>query len=123
MTQSELRLEVNSARVAEQKPLRTPTGGTVHFTPPLSEEFWWARVPLGKSQAVVCFPKFTTIGIGFQHETDWNTNLPYTEPAEEIFDHIKHNKGRCRADRETCLRAIRLLQEWAGQHIQAARRA
>jgi hypothetical protein len=109
-----LQVQVNGAHVSDRPPIQTPSGGTILVTPPLTSEFWLARVPVAKQQAVVCFPKFGTIGIGFQHEDDWNTNLPYTVPAEEIYDHIKHNKA-CRASKETCIAAIRLLSDYAAQ--------
>lgn len=113
-----LKLQINKATVRDNPPLRSPRGGTICITPPIGEDFWMARVPLGQGQAVVCFPKFLTIGIGFQKETDWNTNLPYTSSAGEIYDHIKHNKGpRCKATRADCLFAIEMLQEFAAQRV------
>ena len=80
------------------------------ITPPIDEDFWMMRVPLSEQQSIVCFPKFSTIGIGFQHEEDWNTNLPYTCEAREIFEHIAHNKGDDSIQDEDCLKAIILLQ-------------
>jgi hypothetical protein len=66
----------------------------------------------------VCFPKFATIGIGFQHEEDWNTNLPYTTPADEIFKHISHNKGDDAIKDSDCLLAIVAIQEELKRHLQ-----
>jgi hypothetical protein len=66
---------------------------TVIMTPPISGDYWAYRVKLTDTQAVVGFPKFFTIGIGFAEEEDWNTNLPYTSTAEAITDHIWHNHG------------------------------
>jgi len=85
--------------------------GVLAVTPALDEDYWFMRVPLTDKQAIVAFPKFSTYGIGFQHEDDWNTNLPYVCGAEEIYDHIKHNKGNSSIRRERCLKAIRMLQE------------
>ena len=71
--------------------------GGVALTPPVSENYWSHRVRLSDTQAVIGFPKFSTIGIGFAVEEDsWNTNLPYTCPTDKILKHIKHiidNKG------------------------------
>ena len=83
------------------------------LTPALDEDYWRYRVRLSESQAVLGFPKFLTIGIGFAQEEDWNTNLPYTCDAEEIYDHIAHNKGDDSITREDCLTAIRMIQEAA----------
>ena len=74
---------------------------------------WIARVPLTDTQAIIAFPKFGTIGIGFEKETDWNTNLPYSCDYLEIYNHIKHNKGDTRIRKAKCLDAIRALQTYA----------
>lgn len=63
------------------------------MTPPLTEDFWQYRVVVADGQAVVGFPKFFTIGIGFAVEEDWNTNLPYSMDTARIRDHIWHNRG------------------------------
>lgn len=68
------------------------------------------RVKVSENQAVVCFPKFNTYGIGFQCEKDWNTNLPYTCDAYEIYDHIAHNKGDDSIPDEQCVLATQALQ-------------
>lgn len=83
------------------------------ITPPINENFWIMRVPLSKTQAVVAFPKFSVIGIGFQKETDWNTNLPSGTCAIEIYEHIKHNKGDAKIPRGACIEAICMLQKKA----------
>lgn len=90
----------------------TPTfaGGTAMFTPPVGEGYWAYRVRVGDGQAVVGFPKFTTIGVGFAAETDWNTNLPWTCETEVIFKHIAHNKGDDSISDEDCIEAIKLIQ-------------
>lgn len=96
---------------------RTTTYGSgsvsVSLTPMIDEGYWTYRVRLSDSQAVVGFPKFGTIGVGFAVEGDWNTNLPYTCGAEEIRDHILHNKGDDSIADESVLDAIRLVQEAA----------
>ena len=97
---------------------RTPNFGGVMLTPPVGDDYWSHRVCVGGGQAVVAFPKFSTIGIGFAVEdVDWNTNLPWTMGTDEIFNHIIHNKnpkdlcdGESIAD-EDCRQAIVMLQE------------
>jgi hypothetical protein len=88
----------------------TPTIGPAMITPPISEGYWTYRVRVGETQAIVGFPKFNTIGIGFAVEEDWNTNLPYTCGTEEIYEHIEHNKGDDSISREDCLRAIEMVR-------------
>jgi len=78
-------------------------------TPAIDEDYWLYRVRLTQTQAVVAFPKFGTIGIGFAVEEDWNTNLPWTTLAEKILDHIWHNAGPG-VDYDDALDAIRLIQ-------------
>ena len=105
-------LEVNGSFVKDDAPIKI--GNTIAMiTPPLNDEYWLARVPVSDSQAIVCFPKFGTIGIGFQHEEDWNTNLPYTSDAERIFNHIRHNKGDDTIEDAACIAAIQELQKFA----------
>lgn len=83
----------------------------IMITPPLDEDYWLFRVPLSDKQAIVGFPKFGTIGIGFQHEDyDWNTNFPYQCDALEIFNHIKDNKGDETIPDEDCIKAIQMIQ-------------
>lgn len=81
----------------------------VKVTPAISPEYWLMRVPVSDKQAVVCFKKFGLFGIGFQHEVDWNTNLPSSVPANTIYEHIEVN--RMGANKATCIKAIKLLQE------------
>lgn len=90
---------------------KTVRVGIVALTPSVGEDYWSYRVMVGETQAIVAFPKFSTIGIGFAQEDDWNSNLPYTLPAERIFDHIKHNKGNDSIADDDCLRAIRMIQD------------
>ena len=81
------------------------------ITPPLDSDYWIMRVPLSDKQAVVAFPKFTTVGIGFQYEDDdWNVNLPYQCEAREIYNHIRRNKGDDSIPDESCVKAIEMLK-------------
>jgi len=84
---------------------------TLLLTPPIGESYWLYRVRLTDRQAIVGFPKFFTIGIGFAAEEDWNTNLPYTCDAEEIYRHIRHNKADDTISDADCLTAIRMIQD------------
>jgi hypothetical protein len=99
---------------------KTPTYGTdkgsiLMTTPPIDETYWTYRVKLFNDQAIIGFPKFFTIGIGFAQEEDWNTNLPYSCPAEQILDHIWHNHKYDQITREQALEAIRLIQAQANK--------
>lgn len=97
--------------------------GSVMITPPLDAGYFIARVPLFQDQAIVCFPKFGTIGCGFAQEEDWNTNLPLGLDAERIYSHIKHNKKYAEISDEQCLNAIRELQTWLESVTRAAEAA
>lgn len=89
----------------------SPVIGPFIMTPPIDDDYWRWRVIVGDGQAIVGFPKFGTVGIGFAREEDWNANLPYTQPAEAIFEHIAHNKGDDSIPDERCLTAIRMVQD------------
>lgn len=106
-TQRQLTLEIKGQ---ENK---TPVIGRAMITPPIDESYWQFRVRLTDTQAIVGFPKFATIGIGFAVEEDWNTNLPYTCGTEEIYEHIAHNAGDSSITREDCVAAIAMIQEAA----------
>lgn len=87
---------------------------TFIVAPWTDEKYWRYRVAVSENQAIVGFPKFNTVGIGFQIEEDWNTNLPYTEKAETILNHIWHNRGKGNNGttfRQRCLDAIRMIQQ------------
>jgi len=91
---------------------------TALFTPPISEDYWEYRVMVADGQAVIGFPKFFTIGIGFAVEDyDWNTNLPYTVEAEDILRHIWKNRGDNLPDNDESLdkvlAAIKMIQDAA----------
>lgn len=82
----------------------------ISITPAIGEDYWAYRVIVGEHQAIVGFPKFSTVGIGFAVEEDWNTNLPYRCDTDEIWNHIKHNKGDEAIPDEWCIEAIKLIQ-------------
>lgn len=101
---------------------RTPIiGGVAMVTPSLGEDYWAYRVQLSDKQAVLGFPKFMTIGVGFAVEDDWNTNLPYTCGTDEIFEHIKHNKGDDAIADDDVRAAIALVQQAAREDRDGAR--
>ena len=70
------------------------------------------------SPTAVGFPKFMQIGIGFQQEEDWNSNLPSTTSAEDIFNHIKDNKGDDSIPDERCIEAIEMIRTAATAYKQ-----
>ena len=85
--------------------------GPFMITPGIDEDYWAYRVRLTDAQAVIAFPKFGTLGVGFAQEEDWNTNFPYTCATDEIWRHIRHNKGDEAISDEDCIAAIRLIQD------------
>ena len=105
-------MRLERRKTADRTAMFRGGGGTVMVTP-ISPDYWSYRVRLTPKQSVIGFPKFSTIGIGFAHETDWNTNLPYQCTAEEIFEHIKHNAGDPDITRDQIIDAIRLIQRAA----------
>lgn len=109
----DLKLEINSEFAGTNTDITIPGVATLMLTPPLDEDYWMFRVKLAQDQAILGFPKFSTIGIGFAQEEDWNTNLPYTCPAEQIYSHIAHNKKYDEITDEQCLAAIKMIQDAA----------
>jgi hypothetical protein len=107
-----MKVEINSQFMEENTEFKVGKS-LVAVTPPLDEDYWLFRVRLSDKQAIVGFPKFFTIGIGFRVEEDWNTNLPYSCGAEEIYNHIKHNKGDDSISDEACIDAIKAIQKQA----------
>lgn len=89
--------------------------GLVIATPPISEDYWEYRVRLTDHQAVIGFPKFFTVGIGFAVEdADWNTNLPYLNcTAERITEHIWVNRGSDEITRDMVIEAVQMIREAA----------
>ena len=82
----------------------------VMMTPPVGQDYWLFRVKLFQYQATVAFPKFGTIGIGFAIEdANWNTNLPYSFPPEQIYSHIRENKKFDEITKDECIQAIALV--------------
>jgi hypothetical protein len=80
------------------------------ITPPVGQDYWLFRVKLFKEHAIIGFPKFSTIGIGFAIEdADWNTNLPYDYSPEQIYSHIKANRKYDEITKEECIKAIALI--------------
>jgi hypothetical protein len=105
----DLKLEVREGAIADIQPL---TRFGILVTPDINEDFWLLRVKVSDTQAVVGFPKFTLLGIGFQVEADdWNTNLPSQTPAEQIFQHIARNKGDESIPDKRCIEAIKMIQD------------
>lgn len=102
------------ALVLERKdqPDGTRVVGPAALPPTLDADYWAYRVRLTDHQAVIGFPKFGTIGIGFaveHHST--NTNLPYRLPAGQIADHIACNKGGDQILDEDVVRAVQMIRE------------
>lgn len=107
-----MQVEINQNSIKVNLPIKG-----ILITPAVDEDYWLLRVPVSEHQAIVAFPKFGTIGIGFQHEEDWNTNLPYTNKAQKIFNHISHNKGDDSISDEDCIKAIEMLQEAIKEYL------
>jgi hypothetical protein len=92
-------------------------GNTVVMTAPnVNEDYWLFRVRLYKDQAILGFPKFGLIGIGFAQERDWNTNLPSSADTMKIFNWIKRNKKYRSIPDEKVIEAIKIVQEAAKQY-------
>jgi len=105
-------IDITLERRAEEN--RTSHIGGLMLTPCPDEDYWAYRVRLTDRQAVLGFPKFGTIGVGFAVEdADWNTNLPYTCDAEMICNHIWENVGDESIERDIVLAAICAIQEAA----------
>ena len=69
------------------------------------------RIKLYEDQALIAFPKFTTLGISFQkEENDWNCNLPYVCDENKIYEHIKCNKYYKEIKKKDCIEAIKILK-------------
>jgi hypothetical protein len=111
----ELILEVNDRDLPNKGDLGIIGSSHVMMTPPIDEDYWYFRVRLNDSgQAIVGFPKFSGIGIGFAQEgEDWNCNLPFVCSAAKIYRHIAHNKGSIAIRSQDCIEAIELIREAA----------
>ncbi len=84
----------------------------VMVTPPIGEDYWLFRVKIHKDQAVLGFPKFSMVGIGFAiEEEDWNTNLPSSTSTGAIVSHIKCNKKYAAITNKMIGEAINLIKQ------------
>ena len=104
-------IEVNDHFIEADTDIQTGSG-VISITPPIGADYFIARVPLFKDQAIQIFPKFFTVGCGFSQEEDWNTNLPLSTSAKRIYGHIEHNKKYDEITEEQCIAAIEELQAW-----------
>jgi hypothetical protein len=93
---------------------KTAQIGPAIIAPIVDDDYWSYRVVLSPKQAVLGFPKFFTVGIGFAVEdADWNVNLPYLEDTDKILAHILKNKGDDTIPDADVRAAIVLIQEAA----------
>jgi hypothetical protein len=107
----ELRLETRPSATDAATTMRTPGGPTLLLGGAPKAGEWLYRVEVGGGQAVIGFPKFDVIvGVGFEREEDWNTNLPSSVPARDIFEHIRHNRGPATATDEEIVEAIEMVR-------------
>ena len=112
-------LEVNKKFIDGDKNIHKLGNAIVMVTPKLDEDYWQFRVKVDKDQAIVGFPKFSTIGIGFAKEVNWNTNLPYDTDTTHLWNHIKENKYYTSIPDELCLEAIKMVQKAAKEFFEA----
>jgi hypothetical protein len=91
-------------------------GGIIMFTPDIDKDYYIMKVNLYKDQALVAFPKFGLIGVGFALESDWNTNLPYQTDTERLYNWIKRNKKYRAITKQTCLEGLKMLQAACKQY-------
>ncbi|MEI6487732.1 MAG: hypothetical protein WCP52_02150 [Bacteroidota bacterium] len=118
---SQLILEVNKKYFGGDEN-NVKLGNTLFvITPPIDEEYWQFRVMVDKEQAIVGFPKFNTLGIGFAKEDDWNTNLPYNSSTNEIWEHIKRNKYFASISDKDCIKAIKMVQNATKEYFKLLR--
>jgi len=103
-----MKVEVNTSLLKDNSAFKIGSS-LVMMTPPINSDYWLFRVHLFKDQYVQAFPKFTTLGIGFALEDDWNTNLPYSQTPDDLYNHIEHNKKYDEITREMAIEAIALL--------------
>lgn len=110
-------VELVLERRAQEDTTAILAGGAVMLTPAIDEDYWEYRVRLTKTQSVVGFPKFMTIGVGFAVEDyDWNTNLPYLNyTAEKIAEHIWKNRGSKSITRAMVIDAVQMIREAAAE--------
>ena len=110
MTQPQLKIQKRTQKGPKTTSL-TKDGMTYILPNPDQEKNWVYRVELSQKQAIISFYKYGMLGIGFESEEDWNTNLPATVNTDVLFKHISHNKGDDSIPDELCIQAIRLIQD------------
>ena len=109
-------MQLTLERRGQENTSEVVPGTGIMMTPIVNPDYWSYRVKLSDKQAVLGFPKFTTIGIGFADETnDWNVNLSYVRDTETIFQHIRENKGDESISNDDVRAAIALIQAAARQ--------
>lgn len=114
-----MKVEFNSAYVSDKVKEGT-LNPNIMITPAIGTDgYWLFKVRLTEKQAIIAFPKFFTLGIGFLVEEDWNTNLPYSSSAEEIFNHISHNKGDDNISDTDCIAAIEAIRAACKEYMEA----
>jgi hypothetical protein len=106
-----LKVEIN-AQFAQRNNIVPIAGNGTMITPLMIDETYWLfRVKLYRDQAIVGFPKYETVAIGFAQEEVWNTNFPYIYDTLKIYEHIKVNKKYDVITDVQCLEAIRRIQQ------------
>lgn len=113
----ELILEINADDADKTAIIKLENGSCAMLTPPIGSGYWLFRVKVSAAQAIIGFKKFSTIGIGFAIEKDWNTNLPYHVDAQKIYAHIGHNKGNRNIRRTDCISAIEMIRIAAAEYL------
>lgn len=83
----------------------------IAITPAIGGDYWTYRVRLSERQALLGFPKFSTVGVGFAIEEDWNCNLPHSVEPGELLAHIEHNRADESVTDDAILAAVRLIDE------------
>ena len=109
--QTKLLLEISPDLIKDKTVKMKIDKYQIFATPPIGKNYWLYRVKLHNDQAIIGFPKFNQVGIGFAQEEDWNTNLPSRCEAKEIFEHIKINKKYDEIDDQDCIKAIEIIKE------------
>lgn len=108
-----LLLEIND--IEDQTGSILVPNGIVMTTPPIGENYWLFRVRLYKDQAILAFPKFSLLGVGFALEEDWNRNLPIDNRStdsdlEEIWSWIRCNKKYPQITKKIGMEALKLIR-------------
>jgi hypothetical protein len=101
---------------------RSPDPPPLDFTHPWADGVpWYYRVAVSDRQAVVGFPKFSTVGIGFEDEPgSLDLNLGYDRGTETIFRHVYSNKGDAAIADDACRQAISMVRDAAARDIRGA---